>query len=244
MKTLKDYFERLSTTGLEPSIIQEVGDMRKMKITTQIDTDDREGLFNTVQDRWSRRAKHQLSHAELQSLGETSEFSKGDAALYEGNQVEVRIPIGPNGTAGVMISGHLRMIDRNKLMKIEEGVMGPVNTMEPLNRIIQLAGLEHSGTLNIEEPLAEEEITEVSGAGNMFDSLYKANLNDPRYKNNPNAAKLATIGSVLASMQSVIDELPEDLPDDVASQLKPVPGIGANLIKTAAEITKPVASGV
>ena len=73
----------------------------------------------------------------------------------------------------------------------------------------------------------------------MFDQLYKANLNNPSYKNNPNAAKLATVGEVLAGLQAIIQDLPADLPVEVAREIKMVPGIGANLIKTATAMTKP-----
>lgn len=239
MKSLKNYFEELqSVQGIDTAPLHEVDDMKKMKINTQIDLDETEGLFNTTSDRWSRRAKHQLSHAELQSASEVSDFSKGETAMYEGQEVEIRIPLGPRGTAGVMLEGHLRMVDRSKLSKLEEGVMGGLKPMTPLNRIMQLAGLEHSGSV-----LEAGPIEEAAGAGTMFDSLYKANLNNPSYKNNPDAAKMATIGEVLASMQSIIADLPADLPNDIATQLKTVPAIGANLVKTASAMTKPESGG-
>lgn len=247
MKTLKEYFQDLDPAAgsVLPASNQEVDDMRKMKINTQIGLDETEGLFNTTDDRWSRRAKHPLSQTELMNASDTSEFVKGESAIYEGKEVEVRIPLGPNGTAGVMLDGHLKMVNRSALAKLEEGVMGGMQALGPLNRIMQLAGLEHTGTVVAEsEPEAEEEvIAEAGGAGNMFDQLYQANLNNPSYKNNPQAAKIATIGDVLASMQSMIQDLPADLPGAVATQLKTVPAIGANLIKTAQAMTKPAAAG-
>lgn len=247
MKTLQRYFDDLSLNNNvnETALTQEVDKMRKMKINTQIGLDETEGLFNTIDDRWSRRAKHPLSQTEIINAADTSEFSKGDIAVYEGREVEVRIPIGPNGTSGVMLEGHLKMVNRNSLSKIEEGVMGMMKPLNPLNRIMQLAGLEHSSPVTENEVAVEESqpVEEASGAGNMFDSLYQANLNNASYKNNPNAAKVATIGDVLASLQSIIEELPTDIPPAIASQLKVVPGIGANLIKTAQAMTKPTAGG-
>lgn len=247
MKTLQNYFDDLSLDNNvnEAASTQEVDTMRKMKINTQIGLDETEGLFNTVDDRWSRRAKHPLSQTELINAADTSEFSKGDFAVYEGREVEVRIPLGPNGTAGVMLEGHLKMVNRSRLAKIEEGVMGMMKPLNPLNRMMQLAGLEHNSPI-IEAEIAVEDaqpIEEADAAGNMFDSLYQANLNNASYKNNPGAAKVATIGDVLASLQSIIQELPADLPPAIASQLKVVPGIGASLIKTAQAMTKPSAAG-
>lgn len=215
--------------------------MRKPKITTEIDLEETEGLYNSINDRWSRRAKHQLSKNELQSAADVSDFAKGDPALYEGKEVEVRIPVGPNGTAGIMLEGHLKMVKRSSLSRLDEnmGVMGGMKPLGPLNRIMQLAGLEHSGAVVETEVEEEQTIEEAGAAGTMFDQLYKANLNNPNYKNNPSAAKIATIGDVLAGLQAIIQELPADLPAEIAREVKMVPGIGANLIKTATAMTKP-----
>jgi hypothetical protein len=243
MKTLLQYFDDLTplATDTTAAAILEVDAMRKMKITTQVSLDETEGLFNTVDDRWSRRAKHPLSQTELMNAADISEFSKGDTAVYEGRYVEVRIPLGPNGTSGVMLEGHLKMVNRSKLSKIEEGVMGMMKPLGPLNRMMQLAGLEHSSPVLEADDAVEEvqPIEEADAAGTMFDNLYQANLNNPIYKNNPAAARVATIGEVLAGMQSMIAELPTDLPGNISTQLKAVPGIGANLIKTASAMTKP-----
>lgn len=229
--------------------------MSKMKITTQVDLDETEGLWNTTNDRWSRRAKHQLSKNELQGAADFSQFAKGDNAVYEGQEVEVRIPIGPNGTTGIMLEGHLKMVNRSKLQTLEEasGVMGGMKPLGPLNRIMQLAGLEHSGSVveteeetetlvdssQTDESDAEEILDEAANAGTMFNQLLMANNNNPAYKNNPTAAKVATVGQVLAGLESVIGELPTDLPQTISSHIKMVPGIGAELIKAAGTMTKP-----
>ena len=113
--------------------------------------------------------------------------------------------------------------------------------MAPINRIMQLAGLEHVGAVVAEEEISEEPINE-DAAGNMFNQLLMKNKNDPAYKNNPDAARLATVGQVLAGMQSVIDDLPESLPSTVSNQLKMVPGIGVNLINAAKTLTQKGAS--
>lgn len=243
MKSLKDYLQDLNqdASGISPAPIQEVDDMRKMKINTQIDLDETEGLWNTTNDRWSRRAKHHISQTELRNATDTSEFAKGDLAVYEGQEVEIRIPLGPNGTAGVMLEGHLRMVDRTKLERIDEtisGVMGGMKPLGPLNRIMQLAGLEHSGAV-----VEGEETLEEDAAGTMFDQLYQKNTQDPNYKNNPDAARVATVGQVLAGLQGVIGQLPQNMAPAVANQLKMIPGIGANLLAQAKAMTQPKAVG-
>lgn len=242
--------------------VNEVDAMRKLKITTEVDLEETEGLYNTTDDRWSRRAKHQLSKNELQSAAEVSDFSKGDTAIFEGNEVEVRIPVGPNGTTGIMLEGHLKMVKRSDLQTLEEGfgVMGAMKPLGPLNRIMQLAGLEHSGAVVeteveetddiVEEDLVDEttdetveetvELDEINAAaGTMFNQLLTANTNNPAYKNNPAAAKVATIGQVLAGLQGLMTGLPTNLPPATLNHIKMVPGIGAELIKTATAMTKP-----
>jgi hypothetical protein len=214
--------------------------MKKLKINTQIDLDESEGLWNTENDRWSRRAKHHFSQTELRNASEVSSFTKGDMAIYEGQQVEVRIPNGPNGTTGVMLNGHLKMVNSNRLESLEEsisGVIGGLKPMEPLNRIMQLAGLEVSGAVT------ESDLDEADGAGTMFDQLLVKNQNSPEFKNNPAAARVATIGQVLAGLQSMIQDLPMDQLGNTANQIKMVPGIGANLIDSAKQMTKPTAGG-
>jgi hypothetical protein len=241
MNNLMDHIKRIENIrSMGDSNCQEVDDMKKMRINTQIDLDESEGLWNTESDRWSRRAKHHFSQTELRNASKVSPFAKGDAAIYEGQQVEIRIPNGPNGTAGVMFEGHLKMVSSSKLRALDEsisGVMGGLKPMEPLNRIMQLAGLEISNTV------AEAEVAEADGAGTMFDQLLTKNQNSPEFKNNPTAAKVATVGQVLVGLQSVIQGLPMEQIGDIANQIKMVPGIGENLIDSAKQMTKPTGAG-
>lgn len=234
MKTLSQYFNDLDSSALTNTETNTgVDAMRKMKIMTQIDIDESEGLYNTVDDRWSRRAKHHLSKSDIANATETSEFAQGEKAIYENQEVEVRIPIGPNGTAGIMIEGHLRMIDRKKLMPIEEGVLGGLQQLSPLNRIMQLAGLENNTVETAIEIEETETLNEDDSAGTMFNQLYQKNSTG-QFKNNPEAARVATVGQVLAGLQSMLDDLPNDLPGNInKNQLKMVPGMGASLLDAA-----------
>ncbi len=238
MTTLKDYITKLDPEMINPGVsLAEDDAMRRLKKFAQVDLDGSEGLYETTSDRWSRNAKHQFSKSEFAGVTETLQFEEGETVVFEGHEVKVKIPQGPKGTAGIMFEGHLKMVHHSKLAKLEEGVMGGVQTMAPINRIMQLAGLEHVGAVVAEEEISEEPISE-DAAGNMFDQLLMKNKNDPAYKNNPDAAKLATVGQVLSGMQSIIGDLPDSLPSTVSNQLKMVPGIGVNLINAAKSLTQ------
>lgn len=243
MTGIRNYITKLDPDMIKPdTILAEDDAMRRLKKFAQIDLDGSEGLYETTIDRWSRNAKHQFSKGEVSDITDLPQFEEGEIVMFEGQEVKVKIPQGPKGTAGIMFEGHLKMVHHSKLEKLEEGVMGGVQTMTPINRIMQLAGLEHTGTVVAEagdEPEStSDEVLEEDAAGNMFNQLLQKNENDPAYKNNPDAARLATVGQVLASMQGIIKDLPESLPNNIASQLKMVPGIGANLINTAKTLTK------
>ncbi len=239
MKNLRDYLTALDQTSTVESQTTESNDMRRLKKFAQVDLSGNEGLYETTIDRWSRNAKHQLAKAELVNASDEQQFDENEVVMYEGQEVTVKIPQGPKGTAGIMFEGHLKMVHHSKLTKLDEGVMGGVQTMIPINRIMQLAGLEHSGaTTVVEDEQTPDQLNE-DGAGNMFNQLLTKNQNDPKYKNNPDAAKIATIGQVLAGLQSVLVDIPEDLPSGIATQLKAVPGIGASLITAASTMTKP-----
>lgn len=214
--------------------------MRRLKKFAQVDLTGNEGLYETTVDRWSRNAKHQLAKAELASATDQSQFEENEVVVYEGQEVSVKIPLGPKGTTGIMFEGHLKMVHHTKLTKLDEAVMGGVQTMLPINRIMQLAGLEHTGVVEpVEESVEDDDMLSEDAAGTMFTQLLTKNQNDPKYKNNPDAAKIATIGQVLAGLQSVLSDIPDNLPSGIANQLKAVPGIGASLISAAGQLTKP-----
>lgn len=243
MRSLKNYITELDPGMINTGIpLAEDDAMRRLKKFAQVDLDGTEGLYETTIDRWSRNAKHQFSKSEVAGAIETPQFEEGETVMFDGQAVEVKIPQGPKGTAGIMFEGHLKMVHHSKLAKLDEGVMGGVQTMTPINRIMQLAGLEHTGTVvaevENETDVPTDEVLEEDGAGNMFNQLLAKNKTDQAYKNNPDAARLATVGQVLAGMQSVIGELPESLPANVATQLKMVPGLGASLLAAAKNLTQ------
>lgn len=243
MNNLKDYITKLDPDLINTGVpLAEEDAMRRLKKFAQVDLDGSEGLYETTIDRWSRNAKHQFSKGEFAGATDVPKFEEGETVVFEGQEVKVKIPQGPKGTAGIMFEGHLKMVHHTKLTKLEEGVMGGVQTMAPINRIMQLAGLEHVGSVVAEEEInnerSDEQQLSEDAAGNMFNQLLIKNQNDPSFKNNPDAAKIATVGQILVSMQGIISNLPESLPSSISTQLKTVPGIGASLITSAKTLTK------
>lgn len=233
---LTDYIKQLDPTSITPGSVMEDDNMRKLKKYAQVDITEIDGLYETTIDRWSRNAKHPLAKSDIASAPDIQSFDEDETVIYEGQEVQVKVPQGPKGTIGIMLEGHLKMVHQSRITKLDEGVMGGVMTMSPINRMMQLAGLEHTGAVAVDE--SDSTLEEDAGAGNMFNQLLQKNTTAPAYKNNPQAAKIATVGQVLAGLQSVLAELSNmDLPTNIANQLKIVPGIGASLIKAANDLT-------
>jgi hypothetical protein len=233
MKSLKDY---LQISNSEPKVgndvVMEDGTMRPLKKYAQVDLAGAEGLYETNIDRWSRNAKHHFAKSELVSANDQPEFEEGDVALYEGKEVSIKIPQGPKKTIGIMLDNHLRMVHQTKVTKLEEMVMGGLKSVTPLNRIMQLAGLEHSGSV---EHITEDEVLTETDAEGMLAQLVTAAQNMPQYKNNPDSAKLYVIGSVLSQIATDINNNKFQTAGALAkmNELQPLGALGADLIKTA-----------
>ena len=173
----------------------EDGAMRPKKIIAE-QTDDQLVLWNSEQDRWSRRAKHPLKINEIDTHAEPE--------------------------------------------TLEEGVLGGMQPLNPINRIMQLAGI---ATNKIMEPVAETETEESAviaeaDATNMFDGLFKANANG-EYKNNPDAARVATIGQIMAGLESQVAPIRGKLAPDMQQKLDVAVGLGVALITAAKNMLKP-----
>lgn len=196
-----------------------------------------DALYNSTHDRWSRRAKHPLQISEAEDMIENN-WEKGDIANYKGNDVTVEIPTGPNNTVGIIYEGTLKMVLTDAL---SESVMGGMNPLNPINRMMQLAGLS---VRNIMEPSniinEEPELIEEVDATNMFQQLMKTNFSG-EYKNNPGAARLATVGQILIGLSSVVNDMTakNEIPADVTSKLDAVVGLGAYLTQTARKMLLP-----
>jgi hypothetical protein len=223
MKSLIEYITDITGEDQEAT-------MKPMRIMAE-QTGQDEALWNTEQDRWSRKAKNPLRVNEV-STGDEPTWEKGEMAIYGSDEVEVSIPNGPNGTVGIVFEGKTKMVLSNKLTKIDEGVMGGMQPLNPLNRMMQLAGISAPSVIGQSEVI--DEPAELTEAADPFFSMYQQNLNKYKDKASPEvAANLATIESVLVLLKTRIDALEETLPADIKTKiwptLRPIIGIGANL---------------
>ena len=125
--------------------------MRPMKRFTQTDLNETEGLYDSHQDRWSRRAKRHFSRAELLSLESNDRlFEQNETVIYRNSEVKVKIPEGPRQSVGILFEGKLRMVTKSDLTKLDEMVMG-MTALQPISRMMELAGV---GT---REPVVESD---------------------------------------------------------------------------------------
>ena len=211
-------------------IVSEEDTMKKPKKYAQVDLTGAEGLYETTLDRFSRRAKHPLSHTELANAGDQPMFEVGDTVLYENIETTVKIPQGPHNSVGIMLNGHLTMVNENKLNKVvTEAAMGGA-----INRMMQLAGLEQTGSTIVEQSVVIE-----AASDDMLDRMVQQAINLPQYKGNEEAARLYTIGALLATIGKTVSDNP---PQTVVGRqklqtLNTLAVMGADLIKTAQTMT-------
>ena len=133
-----------------------------------------------------------------------------------------------------MLESHLKMVHQSKLEKVEEGVLGGLQSLNPLNRIMQLAGLEHSGAMTHETIEETELLTEADAAG-MLSQLVTSATNMPQYKGNEEAARLFVIGSILSEIFKDIsnNKLQTVVGQSKMTALNTLGAMGADLIKSA-----------
>ena len=218
------------------TITSEDDDMRRLKKFAQVDLNGAEGLYETTADRFSRQAKHHLSQNEKLSASMITDLDIGDTVIYEGREAEVRIARGPRSTVGIMHEGNIKMVHERKVTrKVEEGVLGGVQAMPAINRMMQLAGLE-SGPVVVEE---NQTIMEDMGA-DMLGKMIAQAEQLPAYKGNAEAARLYVIGALLSAIGSNVRANP---PQTVVGQSKkqelmPLATIGADLIKSSQDMAK------
>ena len=222
MKTLIDYFNEIS----KPK-----GIIMKPKHIMAEQLDGEEVLFNTSNDRWSRNAKHHLSlsKSEISKIN----WNKGDIAIYEGNEVEIIIPSGPNATVGILYEGKTKMV-LDKKLSINEGVIGGIKSIDSINRIMQLAGLNSESIIT--EPASKIEEVEIIEntitSKDMFNKLLELNLSG-KYKNNIEAAKLATVGQFISAIEIQLSESSELFLSDKLAKINEAVKLGKSLIDTA-----------
>jgi len=230
MKSLNDYINDLDPISTKENA------MKKLKKYAQSDLEGNEALYETNADRWSRNAKHQMAKSELSNTEEITTFEKGETVIYENNEVIVKIPQGANGKVGIMFEGHLKMVSKFKIMKLDEGAIGGMLNIAPLNRMMQLAGIN---TANIMEPVTETILNETDVDG-MFSQLVTSATNLPQYKGNAEAARLYVIGSLLALIYKDIttNKFQTVTGQSKMQELNVLGPMGADLIKSSQSIVQ------
>lgn len=235
MKSLTDYLDKNFVCNQE--------DTMAVRRIMAPQGSSKEVLWNSTDDRWSRRAKHPLQVSEAINMTDNN-WEKGDVANYKGTDVTIEIPNGPNNTIGVIYEGKLKMVLNDTLT---ESVMGGMQPLGPINRMMQLAGLSVPTIIDPAQAVSEDEtsadtadvITEAD-ATNMFQQLMKANFSG-EYRNNPGAARLATVGQVLIGLNTVINDMKakNEIPADVVTKLDTAVGLGAYLMQSAKKMLQP-----
>ena len=100
--------------------------------------------------------------------------------------------------------------------------------------MMQLAGISAP---TIVEPVVETEEIDEADSTNMFEQLFKANLNG-EYRNNPDAARLATIGQIMVGLESQVEPLRGKVTPDLENKINMAVGLGAALMTAAKSMTQ------
>jgi hypothetical protein len=249
MKRLIEYINEISPTS------QEI-DMKPPHIMAD-QNNGNEALWNTTEDRWSRKAKHHLNLPAKAAI--VNDWERGDIAIYEGQEVEISIPKGPNASVGIIVDGRTRMVREHKLTKIKEGVMGGMQPLNPINRMMQLAGISSP---TIMEPTVAEEaaddhvskaqkspqdpdefseiVAEADASQSSIQKLIDSAEKLPQFSGNREAARLYAIGGILSAMSNEIKANPPQtvIGQQHAKELSTIALMGVDLIKAAQDMAK------
>lgn len=116
---------------------------------------------------------------------------------------------------------------------VNEGVMGNLTTLDPLGRMLQLAGVDTPA-----ETLQED------AASNTIDQLVKSAINLPQYKGNAEAARLYVIGTLLSAIYQNAQAQPFQTVQAQAKTkaLTALGAIGADFIKSSQTAVNPTAA--
>lgn len=231
MKTLVEYFNELNPN--QESVISNLEDnkMKPLKIVAP-QNEVEEALWNTKDDKWSRNAKHPITGTDLEPPNYI--WEKGDFAIYEGQQVEIIVAQGAKSTVGISLNGRTKMVKGDKLSPLNEGVLGGLTQLSPLNRIMQLAGLAMEVK---EDEVSEPQTITEDDSTNMFTQLFRANLNG-EYRNNPQAARVATIGQILEGLSNQTANLQGAVSQDIMTKITAALGLGPALLQFAKSMTQ------
>jgi len=116
----------------------------------------------------------------------------------------VYLPNGPDGTVGVKIQGKSKMVDRKKVRRLEENVLGLVG-VPSLDRMQQLAGIQPAGVTSevvTSEPEANQQIDPCTAAQQAMAALDVVESVLP----NVRLADLKSIRQRIISLQTCMNE--------------------------------------
>ena len=116
---------------------------------------------------------------------------------------------------------------------VNEGVMGNLTTLDPLGRMLQLAGVD-----------APAETLQEDAASNTVDQLVKSAVNLPQYKGNTEAARLYVIGTLLSAIYQNVQAQPFQTvqAQTKTKALTALGAMGADFIKSSQTAVKPTAA--
>ena len=119
---------------------------------------------------------------------------------------------------------------------VKEGVLGCIQGLPPINRIMQLAGLNSANSV-VEED-TQELAEDVASLANLINQEYNKISNSADYRNKPDLAVIATLGTFFEAINALITKLPSTMPaginDNMVTAIKSMPGIGATMLKSLA----------
>ena len=102
----------------------------------------KEHLKADKKDKKNKRILRKSTEMDEES-SDDSVYNIGDNVAVDGEEATVKIPRAPGNTVGVLINGELKMVDKKKVHKLDEGVLG-MTDMPGLKRMQELAGIPTS----------------------------------------------------------------------------------------------------
>lgn len=120
----------------------------------------------------------------------------------------VKVADGPGNTAGVLIDGEMQMVDKKKIARVDEAVLG-MTAMPGLKRMQELAGIATGAapaiTVTDTTPtVAADAAAEVEGAVQALDL--------------PNSEEAAVVGGDAEAVEKVEDDVEAEVASDEAEQ--------------------------
>ena len=199
----------------------------------QIEGDAEEGkdvnpLFAPDKENVEDEDDEEEKDVEDEPLPEDSGFEVGDKVKVGKMEGVVEVPNGPSDTVGVRIEGKMRMVDREKVKRLNEGVLGMIGIPD-LTRMQELAGIPMPPQISaMPAPIPQPAFPPDTQVLDLDDE----SVDDP--SDTESSAKRAC---------SALDQLERNLPNVRFSDLSPIRrrinALVTRLNERAARATKP-----